>query len=104
MLLHGVVEECEFLFGPSTRRMWMYFLNNSNSICRKINNEGTSGASQFRYKGCGNCEGCKMRFTKLVIVIRVCQGVADDTVLPLFDHYFNKDVTFSKYSMDKCMA
>ena len=46
------------------------------------------------------CEGCKFRFTKLVIVLRVCQGLKDDAVLPLFDHYFNKDKRFSKYNMN----
>ncbi len=100
MLLHEIVKECEFSFGLSTRRTWMYFLNNTNSLCFRKNNRGTNGTAQFRYKGCGSCEGCKFRFTKLVIVLRVCQVLKDDTVLPLFDHYFNEDKRFSKYNMN----
>ena len=47
MLLHEIVEECEFLFGLSTRRTWMYFSNNTNSLCFRKNNRGTNGTAQF---------------------------------------------------------
>ena len=101
-LLKDVVLEMEELYGYTIRRTWMYFLNNKNSTCMKIRNIGLS--DQTEYSGCGNCNGCWMRFIKLIIVIQACQGLSDDICLTLFDYAFNEDPKYKEYTVEEWLT
>jgi hypothetical protein len=100
LLLFEVVIVCEFIFGLTRRREWLYFLINDSSMCYQYNNKECVGANQNRYKGCGKCNKCKMRTIKSIIVLRACQGLSDQNVLPRFEYIFNINPIYNKYTID----